>query len=156
MRVYLFVFFSQGWSYRPIWSFERGSFERILKVIMPFLSDQKIGGQLGPLPLLFQKSSDQNFETAILFVIVGRPNNYAFGYNTTPTVPGERSLSYKTCPLFAHSACYSEIYIQFRVGGTNFLVAGFSKGEFSMGREFPGGEIFWGNITVREFVIIPI
>ena len=30
-----------------------GSFERKLKVLVPFLSDQKNGGQLGPLPRSF-------------------------------------------------------------------------------------------------------
>jgi len=49
--VYLFVFFFHGGSYQhsgpriP----EECSFERTLKVIVPFLSDQKMGGQLASL-----------------------------------------------------------------------------------------------------------
>ena len=47
---------------------------------MPFLSDQKIGGQLGPFPrYFFPKSTDQNFYLTILFSIVEKANNYAFG-----------------------------------------------------------------------------
>ena len=43
-----------------------------------------------------------------MFIIVEKPNNYAFGYNMTPspTAQGERSLSYKICPLFTQIICY--------------------------------------------------
>jgi len=90
---------------------EEGSFNRKYKVLVPFLSDQKIGRQ-GTLPILpplfLPKSSDQNFEVPILLIIVERPNYHALGYNMTPPpiAPGERSLSYKICPLFTHSICY--------------------------------------------------
>ena len=52
-------FFSQGWSYRPSgprisW---KGSLELTLKVLVPFLSDEKNGGQLGPLPRSFFSQS---------------------------------------------------------------------------------------------------
>ena len=49
----LFVFsFSQGSSHRPSCPriLQEGSFLRKWKVLVPFLSDQKIGGHLGPLP----------------------------------------------------------------------------------------------------------
>ena len=73
--------------------------ERKLKVLVPFLSDQKIGGQIDPLSrLYFSKLFDQNFEIAILFSIVERPNNYAFRDNITPHSPWERSLYCKICP----------------------------------------------------------
>ena len=57
----LFVFFfssssfSQGWSYRPSGPriLREGSFERKQKVLVPFLSDKKVGGHLGPLPPSF-------------------------------------------------------------------------------------------------------
>ena len=47
---------------------------------MPFSSDEKIGGQLGPSDALFfiPKSLDQNFEIAILFSIVEKFDNYVF------------------------------------------------------------------------------
>ena len=61
----LFIYFSQGWSYRISMSRE-GSFQRKLKVLVPFLSDQKIGGHLGPLPRsFFPKVIDQNSEITI-------------------------------------------------------------------------------------------
>ena len=42
---------------------------------------KKIGGHLGPPPTLIfsPKSTDQNFEIAILFHIVENHNNYVFG-----------------------------------------------------------------------------
>ena len=47
---------------------------------MPFLSDQKIGGYLGPLSRsFFSKSTDQNFEIGILFSIVENHTNNVFG-----------------------------------------------------------------------------
>ena len=53
---------------------------------MPFLSYQKIGGHLGPLPLsfFFPKSSDQNSEIVIFFCIVEKPYNYVFGDDLLP------------------------------------------------------------------------
>jgi len=41
--------------------------------------NKKIGGQLDPHASFCSKSSGQNFEIAILFSIVERPKNYAFG-----------------------------------------------------------------------------
>jgi hypothetical protein len=46
---------------------------------------KKIEGQLAPH--FFSKSSDQNFEIAILFSIVERTNNYAFGDTMIPHNP---------------------------------------------------------------------
>ena len=79
MRVYLF--FSRGnfidrvvLEYRE-WTHLKWK----LKILVPFVSDQKIGGQLGPLPRSFSpKSPDQNFEIAILFSIVEISSNYSF------------------------------------------------------------------------------
>ena len=57
---------------------------------MPFLSDQKIRWHLGPLPRsFFPKSTDQNFEMAILFHIVENHNNYVFGNDLPPQSLGE-------------------------------------------------------------------
>ena len=57
---------------------------------MPFLSDQKNWRAPRPPPTLifFPKSTDQNFEIAILFRIVENHNNYVFGDDLPPTVPG--------------------------------------------------------------------
>jgi hypothetical protein len=52
-------FFFHGWSYRSSGHIisREGSFERKLKVLVPFLSDQKIGRKIGPLPRLFVSQS---------------------------------------------------------------------------------------------------
>ena len=56
---------------------------------MPFLSDQKNWRASRPPPTLifFPKSTDQNFEIAILFNIVENHNNYVLGMTYSPTVP---------------------------------------------------------------------
>ena len=58
---------------------------------MPFLGDQeKLEGNYAPShATFFPKSSDQNFEIAIMFRIVEKPNNYFFGYNMTSSRPWE-------------------------------------------------------------------
>ena len=90
-----------------------------------------------------------------MFIIVERPNNYAFGYNMNlPKAPGERSLSYKICPLFMHSICYWDACIHFWVRGDKFSARCFSMGEFSMRREVSGNELVRGNYTVQEFARI--
>ena len=47
-----------------------------------------------------------------------------------PTAPGERSLSYKICPLLTDRICYWEVDIHFsgREGRKNFLLEGFCTG----------------------------
>ena len=70
-----------------------------------------------------------------------------------PQAPGERSLSYKNCPLFTHSICYWGACIHFRVGG-DFLLGFFLRRSFPWGGKFPGIELVRGNYTPREFVRI--
>ena len=91
-------FFFQGWSCQTSYpkTSEEGSFDWKSKVLVSFLSYKKIEGQLAPSHTPFPpKSSYQNFEIAILFSIVKKLNNYAFGDNITPQTPGERALSYE-------------------------------------------------------------
>ena len=70
---------------------------RNLKVLVPFLSDQKNWRAPRPLPALIfsQKSPDQNSEIAVLFTIVEKPNNYVFRDNLLPPVPVGGAASYK-------------------------------------------------------------
>ena len=97
---------------------------------------KKIGKQLGLLLAHFSpKLSDKNFEIAILFILVEKPNNYAFGYNMTLTAQGERSSSYKIGPLFTNNICNWKVCIHFRVGGGQISFWEFFQGEFSMERE---------------------
>ena len=50
---------------------------------MPFLSDQKNWRAPRPPPtlIIFPKSTDQNYEIAILFRVFEKPYNYVFGYD---------------------------------------------------------------------------
>ena len=84
MFIYLFFSFSfsHGSSYRPSGPrmSQEGSFWCKWKVLVPFLSDQIIGGHLGPLTRsFFPNSTDQNFEIAIFFRIVENHNNFFRG-----------------------------------------------------------------------------
>ena len=67
---------------------------------MPFLSDQKIEGQLFPKlfspPVIFPKSPDQNSEIAILFTVVEKPYNYVFGSELLPQSPCGRGYKLQT------------------------------------------------------------
>ena len=140
---FFFFFFSfQRWSYRPSgpsisWG---GSFERKLKFLVPFSSDQKDWRATRPPPRPFSpKSSNSNFDITILFIIIEKPNNYAFGYNMNPplTYREESFLCYKIFPLFTHSICYWEVWIRFRMGG-----GGIFCWEFFHGKIFHGQRSF--------------
>ena len=66
---------------------------------MPFLSDQKIGGHIGPLPcsvFFLPKSLYQNFEIAILFNIVEKHNNYVFEADLLPHSPQGKGCNLQT------------------------------------------------------------
>ena len=86
-------FFSQGSSYRP--SGPRMSQEGSFK---SFLSDQKNWRAPRPPPTLIfsPKSTDQNFEIAILFRIVKNHNNYVFGNDLLPHSPWGRGCKLQT------------------------------------------------------------
>ena len=90
------------WSYRPSGAriSREGSIERKLKVLVPFLSDQKIGGLLGPLPRSFYpKSPNQIFELAILLSIVEISNNYVFEDDLIPHSPQGKGCKLWTSPI---------------------------------------------------------
>ena len=92
---------------------------------------KKTGGQLGPSPpFYFSKLSDQNFEIAVLFSAVERPNNNAFGDKMTSHSPWGMA-SYNISPLFTYSICYWEIRLHLSGGGE------FSDGEIFYGKKFP-------------------
>ena len=115
---------------------------------------KKIRGQLGPLLApFFLKSSDQNFEIAILFIIVEKPNNYAFAYKITPppTAPGGKSLSYRICPLFTHSICYWEVWLHFGWGWRRIFCWGFSM-EREVSRAWTcQGKLYTGRICQNSY-----
>ena len=82
----LFVFFRGDCINSVVLEYrQRGSFERNLKVLVPFLGDQKIRGQLGPPPRSFSPMlQDQNFEVAISFSFVYKSNKYVFEDDLIP------------------------------------------------------------------------
>ena len=106
---------------------------------MPFLSDQKNWRASRPPPtvIFFPKSTDQNFEIAILFNIVENHNYYVFGDDLLPTVPGGGAASYKLCPMFTYSNGYWEVYRRFQ-GDSFGLGVGLRKGGY-VGGSFLGG-----------------
>ena len=118
---------------------------------------KKIGGKQGPLPPFFSKSSHQTIEIAILFSIVDRPNNNAFGDNIGPISPGESSLRYKICSLITFNICLGSMHAFFGRRGDTFIARRiFHAEDFSWGEKFPGGEIFRGNFKLREFAKIAL
>ena len=72
-----------------------------------------------------------------------------------PTTQGERSLSYKICPLLTYSICYWEVCIHFSERGRIFCLGDFPQRGFFMGRKFQWAEFFRGTITLGEFAWIP-
>ena len=121
MCVYLFdlccCFFFQWWLHRS--KGHRRSrevaFERRLKVILPFLSDQKIGGQLAPSHAsISPKYRSIRILIANLFSIVERSDNCAIkGKMAHHSLCGKGLLCMKFVRFFACSICYCEVYINF-------------------------------------------
>ena len=120
-RMRINLFYSQGWSYRPSGRriSQEGSFERKIKVIVPFLRDQEIGGQQDPsCTHFFPKSPDQNFEIVIFFSIFEISNNYIFHDDLqsrsrgnpvpVPVPPQSRG---KGCKLWALSIVYIQYWL---------------------------------------------
>ena len=84
-----------------------GSFERKLKLLVPFLSDLKIGGLLGPLPRsFFPISLDQISEIVILLNTIEQSNNYVFEDDLIPHIFGARAAIYELCLLFIYIISY--------------------------------------------------
>ena len=113
VRVYLFfccfffVVFSRGSLYRPSGPgmSQEGSFYRKLKVLVSFLIDQNNWRASRPPPTLIfvPKSTDQNFEIAILFCIIENDNKYVFGDELLPHSPWGRDYKLHT---------FTSVYIQ--------------------------------------------
>ena len=71
-----------------------------IKVLVPFLSDQKNWRAHRPPPtiIIFTKSPDQNSEIAILFKVVKKRYNYVFGDDLLPQSPRRRDQKLQTLP----------------------------------------------------------
>ena len=111
---------------------------------MPFLSDQKNWRAPRPPPrLIFSpKSTDRNFEIAILFRIVKNHNNFVFGNDLLPTVPGGGAASYKLRPVFTYNNGYLEVYSRFQ--GIFF---------FGFGGGVEGREAMWEDLSLEKYVM---
>ena len=67
-----------------------------MKSSSAFFSNQKLEGTQAPSHAhFFPKSTDENFEIAILFSIVKKHNKMYLGTTYSPIVPGEGAASYK-------------------------------------------------------------
>ena len=111
---------------------------------MTFLSDQKIEGQIGPIPhSFFPEVTDQNFEIAILFSTVEKSNNYIFEDDLTLQRPGGRAAICELCPLFTSSIGCWEVHWHF-------------QGEFFSGRgeEGLGEAVTRKDLSVDEFITV--
>ena len=70
----------------------RGLAQTEIAVVVHHFVTKTIRGRLDPptTPLLFPKSSDQNFETAIMINTVVKSSIHAFGDDQALQIPGER------------------------------------------------------------------
>ena len=143
MYVYLLFFncfFPQGWSYRT--NRRRTTGEDSIG-----RKDKKIGGQLDPPPRpFFPKSSDQNFEIAVLFSII---------HFVSPYPMGKSFFSYGIHPFFTHCICFGKFAYIFRMKArVDYLFEDFSRWNFSMGMEIPGvnfsGKFYTGEFPMRN------
>jgi len=74
----------------------KGSFERKLKVLVSFLSDEKqLEGNCTPSHAHFYQSHRSKFLDSHLFSIVEKSNNYVFEDELIPMVPGGRAARYE-------------------------------------------------------------
>ena len=110
---------------------------------MPFLSDQKNRRAPRPPPtlIIFPKSTDQNYEIAILFSVFEKPYNYVFGDDLLPHSPRGRGQQVTNFDQCLHIV----------------MVIGKCTGVFrrifwlEAGAEKKG--ICWGNFFIEEFVM---
>ena len=111
---------------------------------MSFLSYQKIVGYLGAPSHIgfFPKSTDQNFEIAILFYIVENHNNYVFGDDLLPHSPWEGLQVTNFDQCFTYSNGYWEVYRRFQ------------GDSFGLGGGLRGGELaMWEDLSLEEYVV---
>ena len=147
VRVYLF-FFSQGSSYRPsVLECCKRAHSNEMKSASALFKWPKNWRAPRPPPTLifFPKSTDQNFEIPILFRIIENHNNYVFGDDLSPTVPGGGAARHKLWPMFTYSNGYWEVYRRYQGDffglGVEFRGGGYMGGSF-LGGVFHGEEKF--------------
>ena len=95
----------------------RGLIRTEIKSYSTFLSEQEIGGQLGPLPGSFSSNvADQNFEIAILYNIVNKSNDCVFEDELIPQSPWRKSDKLWALPHCLHTVFVIGKYIEFFKG----------------------------------------
>ena len=90
-----------------------------------------------PTLIFFPKSTDQNFEIAILFSKVENHNNYVFGDDLLPHNPWGKGCKLQLWPVFTYSNGYWEVYRRFQ-GDFICLGVGLKRGNY-VGGSFLGG-----------------
>ena len=101
-----------------------------------------------PTTIVFQKSTDQNSEIAILFNVVEKPYNDVFGDHVLPTVSVGGVTSYKRWPVLTYSNGYSGVYRRFQ---GDFLVEGGVEKRGMCWGNFPTRNSSWGKkISTKE------
>ena len=115
-----------------------------MKSSSAFLSDHKNWRAPRPPPALifFPKSTDQNFEIAILFRIVENHNNYVFGDDLLP-----HSSRGRGCNLQTLTSVYIQQWLLGSVqtfSGGFFWFGGGVEGRGLYGRIFPWRNMSWG------------
>ena len=125
---------------------------------MPFLSDQENWRATSPfLQHFFLISSDQNFEMAVFFSIIERPNNYVYRDKIAPHISWGTVFKLLNLPvvLFAIGK-HAYIFHEGREGRI-FCLEDILHGEnFTWREEFIGDEYSRGSFTLGEFDIISI
>ena len=136
----------------------KNSFWRKLEVVVPFLKNQKDWMRRDTSPLLSFFSSKstshnfQNFEMAILKSPVTMP----FGITRPHTVPGERSVCYRFCPLLRIVFGIGKDRDIFQWKGVNFLLWSLTMGRIFLERELSEewtfqGKFFTGAICQNSY-----
>ena len=111
-----------------------------------------------PMLIFFPKSTDQNFEIAILFCTVENHNSYVFGDDLLPHSPWGRDCKSQNViwPMFIYSNGYWEVYQRFQ-GDFFGLGVGLRRGGLC-GRIFLWRNISWGKTNsmkrVQDFLAL--
>ena len=94
----------------------------------------------------FPKSSDQNFEIAILFSMVENMIKMSFRMTWSPKVPRGRAESYELYSMLTYSIGYWEVYRLFQ--RRFFLVGGGRRASGAIRKDLSMKEVFMGEGTL--------
>ena len=111
---------------------EESLFGRTLKVLEPFLSDQKDWRAASPPSApFFSKVDRSNYQDIHFLSMLESFSNSTFNGNMTPASYGERPVSYFS--IFTYTICYWEVYRHI-LGGEVFVLEMVSIGRVFLGK----------------------